>query len=320
MALLRIGISSCVVGGKVRFDGGQAKMPTFLKSIANDIEFVPFCPEVAAGMSVPRETVRLIGFENAQGETQQVRMVGNKSASDYTEALTSISKSYIESLKTQKLSGYIVKSKSPSCGMQSAKLYDEAGNLIKKTEGIFTRILLEEMMIPVIEAEMLNSPEMADRFLLRVMLADAFYQLPETGLRKQDLTNFYAEYKLLLMAYSPAHYREAGKLLGDLQSRDLQAVKKELYAIMFAGFAVLSSRERHTNALMHVQGYFKKFLQSHEKKELSQVIGNYHQGKLPLSVPMTLLKHHLLIHPNAYLSQQKYFMPYSDDYGLRNHL
>lgn len=317
MTSIRIGISACVDGARVRFDGGQAKMPGFLKAIYKDIELVAFCPEVAAGMPVPRETVRLVDMGV---DDLPVRMIGNKSSGDYTEAVASISKSYIDSLKTQNLSGYIVKSRSPSCGMQSAKIYDGSGNVLEKSDGIFTRILLEEMKIPVVEAEMLNSPVMADRFMQRVMLADAFHRLPSGHLRKQQLTDFYASYKLLLMAYSPAHYRLAGKLLGNMQGRDLQEVKEELYGIMFDGFSILSSRERQTNALMHIQGYFKKFLHGEEKQELSNVIGKYHRGVLPLSVPVTLLKHHLLKHPDRYLSAQKYFMPYSDDYGLRNHL
>jgi uncharacterized protein YbgA (DUF1722 family)/uncharacterized protein YbbK (DUF523 family) len=313
MAAIKIGISGCVAGDAVRFNGEQAKMPTFLKNMLADIELLPFCPEVAAGMSVPRETVRLVTHDSHQ------MLLGNRSGKDYYADVYDVSTNYIDVLRDKKLSGYILKSKSPTCGWQSAKVYDQENNVLNKQAGIFTQVLQQNFNIPVIEAEMLNSPEMADRFLHRVMLVEAFRELPEHELCKRDLTEMYARYKLLLMAYSPAHYRLAGKLLGNMAG-DLQKVKKELFNIIYDGFDCLSHRKRQTNALMHIQGYFKQFLSKDEKQELSQVIDKYYRGIFPLSVPLALLSHHLLKFPNKYLQSQRFFNPYNENYGLRNFL
>jgi uncharacterized protein YbgA (DUF1722 family)/uncharacterized protein YbbK (DUF523 family) len=313
MGKITLGISACVAGEAVRFNGGSIKMPAILKLLLEEVDIKPFCPEVAAGMLVPREPVHLV----EQGG--RARVVGSKTQTDYSQAVYAVSEAYIDVLRNEHLCGYILKSKSPSCGVQTAKIYDDKGNVLGKVNGIFSELLQRELMIPVIEVEMLNSPVLADRFLHRVMLADAFQQLPKEGITKAHLTGFYARYKLLLMAYSPQHYRMAGKLLGDMQG-ELDDIKQQLYKIMFEGFAALSSPGRQTNALMHVQGYFKRYLDGAEKQELSRVIDRYQHGKIPLSVPVTLLEHHLLKHPNQYLEMQNYFKPYSDDYGLRNHL
>jgi len=217
------------------------------------------------------------------------------------------------------LRGYILKSKSPTCGLSSAKIYKANGIPSGKGTGIFAKALQEQVHIPLIEAEMLNCSKMADKFIRLVHLSDDFYQL-EQSLSKHALTSFYARNKLSLMAYSPYHYKLAGKLLGNMNGLNLHDVKNDLYLIMFEGFNRLSSRKRQTNALMHIQGYFRKILSKVEKQELTLLINQYSQGLIPLTVPLTLIKHYLLLNPNDYLLQQSYIHNPIEDYGLRNDL
>lgn len=309
-----LGVSACVNGDPVRFNAGTVKMPPFLKNMQQDFELLPFCPEIAAGMGVPREPVRLLldGGDKAG-------LVGVNSQKDWRRDLTDASERQIQWLKGQQLRGYVVKSKSPSCGKGSAKLYNRHNFVEGKSDGIFTALLRQAILIPVVEAEQLNSPLVADRFMHQAMLADEFYRLPP-DLCASDLIDLYARYKLLIMAYSPAHYRQAGRLLADLSGCDLSQVRDSLYLVLFDALDRYSCRKRQTNALMHVQGYFKKYLPASLKQEFSRMLDSYYQAQLPLSVPMTMIKHYLLLYPNTYLESQKYLEPYPAAYGLRNHL
>ena len=184
----------------------------------------------------------------------------------------------------------------------------------------FAEALAESM----ITAEMLCSPATADRCLHQVILLHTFRQLPEKGLCRKNLTDLYSRYKLLLLAHSPVHYRKAGTLLGNMPGRieekDVQVIREKLYRILCEGLLCLSRRKRHVNALMHIQGYFKRQLDSVEKRILSRTIDQYGQGTLPLSAPVTLLRHYLSRYPDDYLQVQLYLHPYNENYGLRNYL
>ena len=312
-AKIPLGISSCLNSSAVRYDASTAKVPTIVKKMAGDYAFNAFCPELIAGMGVPREPIRLV--ESSDG----VSVRGSKSAEDKTAELQQAAVSIVKLVEKSQLRGFIVKSKSPSCGLSSAKIYNEEGYIQGKRAGLFTEKLQNELLIPIIEAEMLNCPRMADRFLRLVSVADAFYQMGETPDRQQ-LIDTYVRFKLALMASSPEHYRMAGRLVADMKGKDLQRVKNSLYLVIFEGMNILSLRGRHANALMHLQGYFKRALTPPEKKELTLSISDYAKGGLPLTVPLTLIRHYLLLHPDSYLLQQYYIANNCEHYGLRNSL
>lgn len=310
---ITLGISACLLGQALRYDGSQAKAPLILKQMFNDYEFLGYCPEVMAGMGTPREVVRLIDV------TDELHIVGSKSQQDWTEQMHQATQTIISQVTKNQLRGYILKSRSPSCGLSSAKIYNSNGVAVRKGAGIFSQALQEQVYVPLIEAEMLNCSKMTEKFIRLTHLADDFFKL-EQYLSKHALTSLYARYKLSLMAYSPIHYQAAGKLLGKMNGLNLHAVKNDLYLIMFDGFNRLSSRKRQTNALMHIQGYFRKILTATEKSELTQIIHNYSQGFVPLAVPLTLIRHYLLLHPDDYLLQQNYIAHPLEHYGLRNYV
>lgn len=308
-----LGISACVTGQPVRFNAGSAKMPPLLRALGDDFSLLPFCPELAAGMGVPREPVRLV---NGDGRLQ---LAGVNSGEDWHDRLQAVAMDHAMLAASQQLRGFVVKSKSPSCGNGSAKRYNRHGVVDGKQDGVFTTVLKQQLLIPVVEAEQLNSPLVADRFLQQVMLADDFYRLP-AELRARDLLELYSRYKLQVMASSPSHYRMAGRLLANMAGADLAGLRDQLYLLLFDALDRYSSRERHVNALMHIQGYFKKQLPARLKQEFVRLLEAYRQAHLPLSVPITMIRHYLLLYPNDYLQSQRYLQPYPDSYGLRNHL
>lgn len=292
---------------------------------------------MAAGMGVPREPVRLVNF-NKDKSKPDLKLVSSNSKLDnsaeletlWTEPVLKASQSIVDTIIEKRYRGFIVKSKSPTCGLNSTKQYTPGGFVEGKTHGLFAAKLQEQVLIPVIEAEMLNSAIMADKFIRLVYLADDFFNLDEketADTRKHSsrpLIELFADYKLSVMAASPQHYRLAGRLLGTAgkcQSKaDYQNLKNQLYVILFDALNRLSQRGRQTNALMHVMGYFKTKLQANEKQEMVDIIQRYNAGQLPLSVPITLLRHHLLRFPDNYLTRQTYLFPKQEHYGLHNML
>lgn len=336
---IQLGVSSCLQGHAVRFNGGIAKTPNRLREMGEDFELHSFCPEMAAGMGVPREPVRLVNF-NKDKATPDLKLVGSDAKLDntidinhepntkWTTPVLEASQSIVDTIVEKRYRGFIVKSKSPTCGLNSTKQYTPGGFVEGKTSGLFAAKLQQQVLIPVIEAEMLNSAIMADKFIRLVHLADDFFKLD--GIESKDnkkyssrpLIELFADYKLSVMAASPQHYRLAGRLLGTsgkCQSQaDYERLKNELYVILFDGLNRLSQRGRQTNALMHVMGYFKPHLEPQEKQEMVDIIHRYNAGQLPLSVPLTLLRHHLLRFPDNYLKRQTYLFPKQEHYGLQN--
>lgn len=338
-----LGVSACLQGQAVRFNGGIAKTPARLKEMAEDFELHTFCPEMSAGMGVPREPVRLVNFSK-DSSTANLKLVSSDAkfdspASDldtkWTAPVLEASQSIVDTIIEKRYRGFIVKSKSPTCGLNSTKQYSPGGFVEGKTHGLFAAKLQEQVLIPVIEAEMLNSAIMADKFIRLVHLADDFFSIDEQisdTTNQSDITNrkyssrplieLFADYKLSVMASSPEHYRLAGRLLGTAgkcQSQDdFITLKNQLYVILFDGLNRLSQRGRQTNALMHVMGYFKPHLAANEKQEMVSIIKRYNSGQLPLSVPLALLRHHLMRFPDNYLKRQKYLFPHHEHYGLQN--
>jgi uncharacterized protein YbgA (DUF1722 family)/uncharacterized protein YbbK (DUF523 family) len=333
-----LGVSSCLQGHAVRFNGGIAKTPARLKAMDADFELRSFCPEVAAGMGTPREPVRLVNMAKSKDEPQLQLIASDavpdssKQAGNWTAPVSAASQDIVNLVLKHRLRGYILKSKSPTCGLSSAKQYTPSGFVEGKTSGLLAKKLQDQALIPVIEAEMLNSAEMAEKFLRLVQLADDFYRLDEIEhaqtsedkrrYSSRPLIDLFSNYKLSVMAASPKHYKQAGQLLGKIGSCSdkvsYHQAKDQLYLILFEGLNRLSQRGRQANALMHILGYFKRSLSASEKQEMVALINRYAAGELPLSVPITLIRHHMLHFPNSYLARQNYLKPRHENYGLLN--
>lgn len=311
-ASIKIGVSACVVGEKVRFDSGHKANRFITDELSPYFSFVPVCPEVGIGLPVPRPTIRLVSDE------QRVALVETKDPSkDYTDRMKRFSEDKVAQLQNETLCGYVVCAKSPTCGMERVKVYKHQ-RADKEGVGLYTDILMKKMpWLPVEEDGRLNDPCLKENFISRVFCLNDFYasmaETPTVG----KIISFHSRYKLTLMAHHPQSYKELGKLVAEIKEYDFDEFYDMYRFKLMEAMKNRASRKNNTNVLMHIQGYFKKYLSSDEKQELASVIQQYRIGELPILAPLTLLKHYLNNHPDDYLSQQKYLNPYPQELKLR---
>ncbi len=311
-AEIKIGISACVLGEKVRFDSGHKVSKFVTKELSPYFEFVSVCPEVGMGMPVPRPTIRLISHE------ERIALVETKDPTkDHTNAMLEYSKAKVAELKDTQLCGYIVCAKSPTCGMERVKVYkrDGADNI---GVGLYTNELLQQMpWLPVEEDGRLNDPVLKENFITRVFTLHDFYQSVGGNVTRGNIVAFHSRYKLTLMAHHPTSYKELGRLVANIKEYDLDHFYDLYRTGLMRAMSHRASRKNNTNVLMHIQGYFKRYLDKKEKAELRNVIDEYRVGVLPLLAPLTLIKHYLATHPDGYLEQQRFLEPYPQELRLR---
>jgi len=310
---IRVGISSCLLGREVRFDGGHKRDPFINRALSAYFEFVPFCPEVEIGLGVPRDPIRL---ERRGGE---VRAVGVRQPDlDVTGPLGDYARQVVRG--NPDLSGYILKSKSPSCGMERVKVYDAATG-IPAADGVgaFARIVMEQWPeLPVEEEGRLNDPVLRENFIERVFTYRRWQDLAAAGLSAAGIVDFHTRHKLLIMAHSQQAYRDLGRMVAECGSEDPGTFGGRYIAALMAALALRASRKNHTNVLKHVQGFLKDRIDAQDKQELNEVIETYRLGRVPLVVPITLLNHHLRRHPDEYMQRQYYLNPHPPELMLRN--
>lgn len=309
-----IGISGCLTGAAVRFDGGHKRADFVMDKLSQWVTFRPVCPEMAIGLPVPRPALRLV-----QTTTGDIRMrFSHAPHEDVTEKMADFSSRYLAG--TGELSGFIVCAKSPSCGMERVRLYDEKGNRGRKDGvGLFTAALMEKYpLLPVEEDGRLHDPVLRENFVERVFALHELQCLHKNGLTRRALLDFHSRHKLQLLAHHQAGYREIGPFVASLHEwEDLEAFFAVYCEKLMAILKKPASRKNHTNVLMHIQGYFRNQLNARQRGELREVILNYRAGLLPILAPMTLLKHYLAEYPDSYLLTQNYFDPYPQDLALR---
>ncbi|ATV43207.1 YbgA family protein [Pectobacterium brasiliense] len=309
-----IGISGCLTGSAVRFDGGHKRMNFVMDELAQWVTFKPVCPEMSIGLSVPRPALRLV--QTAEGD---IRMrFSHAPHDDVTEKMADFAETHLSRL--EQLSGFIVCAKSPSCGMERVRLYDEKGNRGRKEGvGLFTASLLEKYpWLPVEEDGRLHDPVLRENFVERVFALHELNTLRANGLTRRALLDLHSRYKLQLLAHHQAGYREIGPFVASLHEWEnlddfFVAYREKLMTILKKP----ASRKNHTNVLMHIQGYFRNQLTLRQRGELCEVILHYRDGLLPILAPLTLLKHYLAEYPDRYLLTQNYFDPYPQSLGLR---
>ncbi|EMM7217169.1 YbgA family protein [Enterobacter bugandensis] len=309
-----LGISGCLTGSAVRFDGGHKRMGFIMDELAQWVNFRPVCPEMAIGLPTPRPALRLI--VTTDGETQM--RFSHAPHEDVTQKMAEFAADYLP--KIGDLAGFVVCAKSPSCGMERVRLYDENGNRGRKEGvGLFTAALLETLpWLPVEEDGRLHDPVLRENFVERVFALHELNTLRKNGLTRRALLDFHSRYKLQLLAHHQAGYREIGPFVASLHEwEDLDAFFVAYREKLMTILKKPASRKNHTNVLMHIQGYFRNQLNTRQRGELRDVILHYRNGQLPILAPITLLKHYLAEYPDRYLMTQKYFDPYPDDLGLR---
>jgi uncharacterized protein YbgA (DUF1722 family)/uncharacterized protein YbbK (DUF523 family) len=312
---IRIGISRCLLGDEVRFDGGH-KRDHFLTDVLGPyVEWVPVCPEVEAGLGTPREAMRLVG------NPQHPRLMTITSKHDHTQAMEAMIDARLDSLQKLDLSGFVFKRGSPSCGLERVSVYNAQGMPSQNGVGIFANAFRDEFpLIPIEEEGRLCDPSLRENFIERVFCYRRFQDLVQNGVTRQALIRFHTIHKYLLLAHSQQHYEAMGRLVGQTgryRHKELTAKYGELF---MKTFALKATVRKHVNVLQHIVGYFKNRLPTHEKAELLGVIDDYHRGLTPLIVPLTLIKHYVCLFDVSYVRDQVYLNPHPKELMLRNHV
>ncbi|WP_227317912.1 YbgA family protein [Cedecea davisae] len=309
-----IGISACLLGENVRFDGGHKRMAFAVNDLAPWVRFEAICPEMAIGLPTPRPALRLVKIN----EGEIALRFSNKTEGDLTAAMQDFSSRRVSGL--EHLCGYIVCAKSPSCGLERVRVYDaDSKNNRKSGTGIFTTELQRQFpWLPVEEDGRLCDPAIRENFVERVYTLHDLNLVRKGGLTRGKLIAFHSRYKLLLLAHSQPEYRELGRFVASIENwASLDEFFVEYRLRLMALLAHHATRRNHTNVLMHVQGYFRRQLNARQRQELSDLIARYRQGTQPLLAPVTLLKHYMAEYPDRYLEQQRYFEPYPEALRLR---
>jgi uncharacterized protein YbgA (DUF1722 family)/uncharacterized protein YbbK (DUF523 family) len=304
---IKVGISSCLLGQQVRYDGGHKLSALCVQELGLLFEFVPTCPEAGAGLGVPRPAVRLTGNPAAP------RAMGvDDPLLDVTDSLQAYTDKRVPELGD--LCGYVFIRNSPSCGLFRVKLYGPDGELRDETSrGIFAAAMTDaNPLMPVEEEGRLQDPVLRENFITRVFALHNWRQLQQQGLTAAALTDFHSRYKYTLMAHSLQHYQELGRMLADAGKQDAAALGEKYFAALMEGLQQRATRGTNTNVLMHLQGYLKAKLQDDEKQQLAQVIDQYRRGSLPLVEPVRLLRRYFARHPDPYIARQAYLQPYID--------
>jgi uncharacterized protein YbgA (DUF1722 family)/uncharacterized protein YbbK (DUF523 family) len=312
---LRLGISRCLLGDEVRFDGGH-KRDNFLTDVLGPyVEWVPVCPEVEAGLGTPREGMRLVG------DPAHPRLLTIKSGRDHTRALEKMTTGRLAELGNLDLSGYVFKRGSPSCGVERVRVYTEQGMPSHSGVGIFVRAFVEQFpLIPVEEEGRLCDAPLRENFIERVFCYHRYQDLLQNGVTRQALVQFHTIHKYLLMAHSPQHYQVLGRLVGQAERYRPKELAHRYGELFMKALAVKATVRKHVNVLQHILGYFKDQLAVREKAELLGVIGDYHHRLTPLIVPLTLMKHYVQQFEVHYVQDQVYLNPHPKELMLRNHV
>ncbi len=315
MEKIRLGISTCLLGEKVRYDGGH-KLDHYLKdTLGKYVDWVPVCPEVEYGLPVPREAMRLTG------NPEDPRLVTSGTGIDHTEGMKSWAEKRLNELDKEGLCGFIFKSRSPSSGMRGVKVYGNSGVPARTGVGIFARAFMQRFpLIPVEDSGRFQNPALRENFIEQVFVFRRWKEFQEGGGSIKDLVSFHTDHKLLILSHSVKHYRTLGSLVAGAKRHNPEKLYSEYIGTLMQGLKLLSTANKNTNVLHHMLGYFKKMISSDEKKELIEVIENYYKGFVPLIVPVTLFKHYVRKYDEHYLARQHYLNPHPVELMLRNHV
>lgn len=313
--VIRVGVSSCLLGQEVRYDSGHKK-DRYLTDILDDyVEWVSICPEVESGMSTPRPAMRLVE------DGHNVRMAEIKSNIDHTTQMTKFSQLRVRKLRDQNLCGYILKKNSPSCGMTRVKIWKDKGMPRRDGRGLYASALIDAYPnLPVEEEGRLHDAALRENFIERVFAYRRLQDLFQPRWTVGQVMKFHTAHKLQLMAHSPVAYRTLGQLVAVTKEVPRATFRSDYEDGFMTALAQRASRGRNTNALQHAAGYVKTKIDSASRNELADLIHDYRNGLVPLVVPLSLLRHHIRVHEIDYLAGQSYLQPHPKELMLRNHV
>ena len=314
-ARIRLGISACLLGQPVRFDGGHKRDPFLVESLGAFVEWVPVCPEVESGMGAPRESMRLVEAAH------EIRLVTNKTAEDKTAIVQRYARRRVDELGDEELCGFVLKKDSPTCGLERVKVYGRSGVATRSGRGLFAAALATRFpLLPLEEEGRLNDPRLRENFVERIFAYRRLIALFAPRWTMGDVVRFHTVHKLTLMAHTPQAYQQLGRLVASGKSASRREFQDRYSSEFMAALTTIATPRRQTNVLQHMLGYFKDCLDRESRAELLDLIQDYAAGRVPLVVPLTLFGHHIRRCGVSYLAEQVYLRPHPVELMLRNHV
>lgn len=311
---IRLGISACLLGQKVRYDGGHKLDHFLVDELGRYVEWVPVCPEVECGLPIPREAMHLTG------DPGNPRLVTIKTGVDLTDQMTAWARCRVDALAAEGLHGFVFKKDSPSSGLFRVRVYNKHGMAERVGVGIFAGAMQRRFpLLPLEEEGRLNDARLRENFVERIFTYQRWTATLQTGPTPGELVRFHTAHKMTLLAHSPAHYQKLGRLVAQIGQRPLDEIAAEYGALLMEGLKAIATPGRQFNTMQHLMGFLKDSLDTHDKEELLAHMQDYRQGLTPLIVPITLLKHHIGRLPVPdWVHQQVYLNPYPKELMLRN--
>ncbi|NLE40034.1 MAG: DUF523 and DUF1722 domain-containing protein [Pirellulaceae bacterium] len=312
---IRIGISTCLLGKRVRYDGGHKHDPFLTNTLGRYFEWVPSCPEVEIGLGIPRPTIRLQTGEDG------IRLVMPDRGDDLTAKMQAYSRERARQLEREDLRGYVLKKQSPSCGMERVKVYQARGMPRRDGVGLFAAAMLEHFPnLPIEEEGRLHDPKLRENWIERVFAYHRLRALFAGRFSVGQLVDFHTRHKFMLMAHSPSAYQQLGRMVAAAKSMPRDQLRAEYESQFMAAMRLIATTRKNTNVLQHILGFFKKDLDRPAREELIEKIDDYHRGYVPLIVPLTLINHYVRLLDVSYLRDQIYLNPHPKELALRNHV
>jgi uncharacterized protein YbgA (DUF1722 family)/uncharacterized protein YbbK (DUF523 family) len=312
---IRLGISACLLGERVRFDGGHKRDPFLVETLGHFVEWVPICPEVESGMRAPRESLRLV----QAGE--DIRLITNKTAADETTRMRGYARRRLETLADDQLCGFVFKKDSPTCGLERVKVYGTGGMPVKSGRGLFADALVARFpSLPVEEEGRLNDPRLRENFIERVFAYRRLAVLFAARWSMGDVVRFHTIHKLTLMAHRPESDQRLGRLVASGKSMGRHEFQDRYSSEFMTALSVIATPRRQANVLRHMLGYFRQALDRESRAELLGLVEDHAIGRVPLVVPLTLFGHHIRRCGVPYLADQVYLRPHPVELMLRNHV
>lgn len=314
MEKIKIGISSCLLGNNVRYNGGHTLDRYLVNTLGQYVDYVPVCPEVETGFPIPRPSFRLVG------EVKSPRLVVEKTGEDVTERMQGWAKGRLQQLRKDDLCGFIFQSRSPSSGMERVKVYDKHGMPHKQGVGIWARAFMDAFpFMPVEEDGRMHDPKLRENFIVRIFTYHRWKQAIQKERTIKTVVNFHAQNKLLLMAHHVEGLRQLGRHVANPKAYSLDEFIRKYEEQLMTLLKRKATVKKHTNVLQHIKGYFKSQLSHDEKQEFQELIDRFHGGLVPLIVPITLIQHYVRKYQPHYLKDQYYLQPHPVELKLRNH-
>jgi len=310
----RLGISACLLGQPVRYDGGH-KWDRFLTdTVGRFVEWVPVCPEAECGLPVPRESMHL------EGDPENPRLISSRTRVDHTDRMLAWARKRLAELERDDLCGFIFKANSPSCGVSRVRVCDVDGRERKVGCGLFARAFMDRfLLVPVEDDGRLHDVQVRENFIENVFCLSRYRSFREGRATLARLIEFHSDHKVQIMAHSPKHLAEMGRLLAGADGQEPGGVLAAYERLLTEALRLRATPAKNANALMHTLGFLNDRLSAEEKAELIEAIRDYRAELVPLIVPLTLMRHYVRKYDEPYLKRQSYLNPHPVELKLRNH-